>query len=328
MAASTPPRDLLFETTDSDQAGEFITGVYGADIRLTGSKKGYRYRHTRMATDAFTIDSGSQTHNLTVNVEPLPMLLIAFPRAMTMDYWSRSVEHRFGPGEVLLASRDEQGPPYRVRWCDGTVLVATLPFATLDQVAATETTRRDTPVRFTDLRPATRTAAQHLTATIDYLATGLRDQPHAMREPLVASTAGRLLATTALTTFPNTALTEPTIEDRHDSHPATLQRAIAYIDDHAHEDISVADIATTAHVTIRALQYAFRRHRGTTPMGYLRQARLQQAHQELLAADPGTGVTVTEIGARWGFFHPGRFAHHYRTTYGCPPYRTLRRDGR
>jgi transcriptional regulator GlxA family with amidase domain len=119
---------------------------------------------------------------------------------------------------------------------------------------------------------------------------------------------------------------EPTIEDRHDSHPRTLRRAIAYVDDHAHEDISVADIAAAANVTIRALQHAFRRHRDTTPMGYVRLVRLRQAHQELLATDPTSGVTVTEVAARWGFFHPGRFARYYREIHGNSPYQTLLRD--
>ncbi|AHH97038.1 helix-turn-helix domain-containing protein [Kutzneria albida] len=126
----------------------------------------------------------------------------------------------------------------------------------------------------------------------------------AMREPLVAGAAGRLLSATVLAIFPNTALTEPTIEDRRDAHPRTLRCAIVLIEDHAHLDISAADIAAAAHVTIRALQYAFRRHLDTSPMGYLRQARLRQAHQELLATDPGTGVTVTQVAARWGFFTP------------------------
>ncbi|MFD9961734.1 hypothetical protein [Amycolatopsis sp. NPDC058986] len=94
-------------------------------------------------------------------------------------------------------------------------------------------------------------AAQHLGATADYLATSLRDRPEARRQPLVASNAARPLAAMLLHTFPNTALTEPTIEDRRDSHPATLRQAISFVDDHADTDISVADIAAAAHVTIR-----------------------------------------------------------------------------
>jgi transcriptional regulator GlxA family with amidase domain len=195
-------------------------------------------------------------------------------------------------------------------------------------VAATGQTRRDEPVRFTDLRPHGRAAARHLGATIDYFSDALRDRPEIMAEPLTASTSGQLLCAVALSTFPNTALFDPTIEDRHDAHPRTLRRAIAYIDDHAHEDISVAEIAAAANVTIRALQHAFRKHRGTTPMGYLRMARLRHAHRELLAADPANGVTVTQVAARWGFFHPGRFARYYRDSFGCAPYQTLLRDTR
>jgi AraC-like DNA-binding protein len=62
-------------------------------------------------------------------------------------------------------------------------------------------------------------------------------------EPLVAVNAVRLLAATALATFPNDTLTDPTIGDRRDSHPVTVRRAVAFIDEHAGQDISVADIA-------------------------------------------------------------------------------------
>lgn len=42
--------------------------------------------------------------------------------------------------------------------------------------------------------------------------------------------------------------------------------------------------------------------------------RLAHAHHDLLAADPAGGATATEIAARWGFYHPGRFAAPYRDT--------------
>ncbi|MFI7117506.1 helix-turn-helix transcriptional regulator [Amycolatopsis sp. NPDC049868] len=322
----TLPRHALFETTDYDQAGEYLTGVHGTSFRLSGGRDGYCFRHNRMATDAFSITTSTLTDDIAFTVESMPTLLIARPRTVTVDFRSAGTEQRFGPGEVFLAAKTEHGPPFWTRWRGGSNQAVVLPFSQLDKVAATGDARRPAPIRFTDLCPRTLVAAQHLASTIDYLTDALNDRPDSMSEPLVVGTAGQLLAATVLSVFPNTALTEPTIEDRHDAHPATLRRAIAFIDDHAQLDISVAEIAAAAHVTIRALQYAFRRHRGTTPMGYLRHARLQHAHQELLAADPGSGVTVTEIAARWGFFHPGRFAHHYRNVYGCPPYRTLLRD--
>ncbi|GAA0645309.1 AraC family transcriptional regulator [Kutzneria viridogrisea] len=326
MAASSASHDrVVFETTDYDQAGEFLTGLYGIGIQLTGRKIGYFYRHTRMAADAFSVNIAAQPDKMALTVSPLTASLLVTQCRTTLDFRCEGAEHRFGPGEVFLNNRTEDGSAYWAQWCDGAVQCTILPFATLGQVAATADTRRDTPIRFTSLRPHSPAPSRHVTATLDYLTAGLRDQPETMCQPLVAGTAGRLLAASILAAFPNTALAEPTIEDRHDAHPATLRRAIAFIDDHVQHDIAAADIAAAAHTTIRAVEYAFRRHRGTTPMGYLRQVRLHHAHQELLVTDPTTGVTVTEVAARWGFFHPGRFAHYYRAAYGRPPYRTLRR---
>ena len=99
---------------------------------------------------------------------------------------------------------------------------------------------------------------------------------------------------------------------------------VAFIDEHANRDISAADIAAAAHVTIRAVQLAFRHHLDTTPSAYLRRVRLDRAHQQLCVASPGDGVTVTEIAARWGFASPSRFAASYRATYGVLPSHTLR----
>lgn len=47
-------------------------------------------------------------------------------------------------------------------------------------------------------------------------------------------------------------LTLPTPEDHHDAHPATVRRAIAYIDTHLGHAIALVDIAAAAHVSTRA----------------------------------------------------------------------------
>ncbi|MEJ2890163.1 helix-turn-helix domain-containing protein [Actinomycetospora aeridis] len=107
--------------------------------------------------------------------------------------------------------------------------------------------------------------------------------------------------------------------------PATLRRAIAHLEEHAAEDVDVADVAAAAGLGVRGLQMAFRRWRDTTPLAYLRDVRLARAHQELRAADARTGgETVADIAARWHFTHPGRFSVTYRERYGCSPSETLR----
>ncbi|WP_433785840.1 helix-turn-helix domain-containing protein [Actinomycetospora sp. CA-101289] len=106
--------------------------------------------------------------------------------------------------------------------------------------------------------------------------------------------------------------------------PATLRRALAYLEEHAGEDVDVADVAAAAGLGVRGLQTSFRRWRDTTPLAHLRHLRLGRAHDELLAADPRRGATVADIAARWGFTHAGRFSVVYRRRYGCSPSETLR----
>jgi AraC-like DNA-binding protein len=317
----------VFETTDEDRAAEYLTRAYGTRFRLTSGRNGYLYRHTRLVADRFSIDTSVVNRHTEYLIDSAPVLFVIRPSHAAMSYRSAYAEYRLGHNEVLLCNTSQDGAPFCTTLQDGAVDAAILPFSLLAEVAGDKDTARQEPIRFTDQLPVGRIHVRHLNTSIDFLAAALRDRPQVMSEPLVAGSAARMLAAAVLATFPNTAVTEPTIEDRRDSHPGTLRRAIAFVEGTADRDISVADIAAAANVTIRALQHTFRRHLGTTPMAYVRQVRLQQAHQELLAADPTTGATVTEIAARWGFYHPGRFAQYYRDTYGRTPHQTMLRDG-
>jgi Helix-turn-helix domain len=60
------------------------------------------------------------------------------------------------------------------------------------------------------------------------------------------------------------------------------------------------------------------------PMELLRDLRLDSARRELLRGQAG----VTDIAARSGFKHVGRFAIQYRVRYGESPSATLRRNHR
>jgi AraC-like DNA-binding protein len=115
----------------------------------------------------------------------------------------------------------------------------------------------------------------------------------------------------------------PASQAPFDSSSAVLRRAVAFIDEHADRQLTVADIAAASFVTVRAVQLAFRRHLDVTPMGYLRRVRLGRAHLELLAADPARG-SVTAVAYRWKFASASRFTAYYRSTYGVLPSHTLR----
>ena len=79
-----------------------------------------------------------------------------------------------------------------------------------------------------------------------------------------------------------------------------------------------------AGVSVRSLQAQFRHDLGQTPTAYVRNRRLERARADLADAAPGSGVTVTDVAARWGFTHFGRFAATYRARFGETPSHTLR----
>lgn len=232
-------------------------------------------------------------------------------------------DDHLGPGDLAISG--QPGEMVHLRYASARYTTVQIPLQTAADAARN---RPDddalVPLRFTALRPARPADARRWRQTVDYVTRSLLDHPEVMTQPLLSGAATRLLAVTMLTTFPNTWITEPVIEDRRDAHPGTLRRAIAFIEANPDLDIGTADIARAARVTTRAIQLAFRRHLDTTPMAYLRRVRLERAHDDLKRATPGDGVTVTAVASRWGFASPSRFTAYYYQAYGVRPSRTLR----
>ncbi|GIJ67361.1 helix-turn-helix transcriptional regulator [Virgisporangium ochraceum] len=105
--------------------------------------------------------------------------------------------------------------------------------------------------------------------------------------------------------------------------PRPVRRAIEAMQADPAYPFTVADLAHTSGVGVRALQAAFHRTTGTSPMCYLRDLRLARAHGDLRSARPDT-ETVADVAHRWGFSHLGRFAAAYRQQFGVAPSVTLR----
>ncbi|MET0861633.1 MAG: AraC family transcriptional regulator [Microbacterium sp.] len=89
---------------------------------------------------------------------------------------------------------------------------------------------------------------------------------------------------------------------------------------------TVTELAAEVSRSVRSLQEGFRRTLDTTPMAYLRRLRLERVHAELQLAPSGE-VSVTEVAARWGFVHLGRFAAAYRNEFSERPSDTMRSAG-
>lgn len=276
------------------------------------------FRHRRTDAGAFALETVDVVDHFHLAAEPLHRIVITRSSTARVERRCGRFDRRYGPGDLFLTSDPELS--YTATWT-GAVSNCVLDPGLLARVAAPAPGRRPEPIRFTSLDPCTPAAGEHWWTTHRYVAE-LVGNPEA-GAPLVLDSAAQLLASVALATFPNTALTDPTIEDRRDASSVTLRRAVAYIDDHAAEEVTVVDIAEAAHVSIRAVQLAFRRHLETTPMAYLRRVRLDHTHRALVAAD-ARHTTVAAIAAQWGFTNHSRFTAVYRSTYGVLPSTTLR----
>lgn len=317
-------KTVLLETDDLGEA-EAVVGASYARMRFD-AKKGDRTR-TRMVRSTLgplAFDELDYGYTFDYVVQPMEGCVLVRTRSGLLRHRHPGCEEETsGPGAVL-ATGWREGVPLNGTIQHGHFDTLLMPRRALDAVAAPPPAA-GTPkrVHLTGGTPVSPAAGKHMVTALDYVVRDVIPNP-AARGPLLIGSVIRFLAASMLSTFPNTALVEPTIEDRRDSTPALLRRAMAYVDDNAHRDISPADIAVAVHVSPRALQYMFRKHRGLTPREYLRQVRLHHAHRDLVGGTP-ENTTVGRVAARWGFGHRGRFAQYYRQAYGVSPLETLTR---
>jgi AraC-like DNA-binding protein len=142
-----------------------------------------------------------------------------------------------------------------------------------------------------------------------------------LKSAAVANEIERTSAALLLLAFENGAIcgaqdVKPQNPDR------TLAKAESYILSHLGEHITLADLATVSDTSPSSLLRAFRVNRGTSPMKYIKQLRLESAQRALLAGTSGT-VRVTDVAMDHGFFQFGRFSAEYRRVFGELPSETL-----
>ncbi|UJW80325.1 helix-turn-helix domain-containing protein [Hydrogenophaga sp. SL48] len=95
-----------------------------------------------------------------------------------------------------------------------------------------------------------------------------------------------------------------------------VARARQYMQAHAQEVIAVPDLCQAIGTSRRALQYAFEEVMQISPVTYLRAMRLNQVRSELRQ---NRAAPVGDVAARWGFWHPSRFASDYKALFGELP---------
>ncbi|MDY6998865.1 MAG: helix-turn-helix transcriptional regulator [Actinomycetota bacterium] len=311
-----PPQNLSFDGGDLAATEDFLSRAYAKASLTAEPGQPVSARIERRCYGSISFDELAVGFTMSYDSAPLNRICLGRVHRGRVETTSHHRGSVLRPGDVGLVCWPEL--PFSVRAERAGYDLTLFDTRLLDRVAG----RSGEPVRLLGERPVSSSAQRHLEATIDYVR--VLTQGGAPPNRLVAATTAAQLAAAVLSAFPNTlSAAAPDPADRTGNQPALLRRAITFIEDNADSPVVLSDVADHVHVTARALQYMFRRHLQMTPMEYLRRVRMDQAHQELLAADPAT-TTVAHIAARWGFAHTGRFAAAYRRTYGRMPSDTLR----
>ena len=167
--------------------------------------------------------------------------------------------------------------------------------------------------------PLARLRALELPA-VSYLVDCATQYPDLEQHKLVLSQVEQLAASILLTShLHNYSETAPA--RRSSILPRHVRRAQDYLQAHAHEPLSVEQLAQVAGVSAQSLQ-RFREFLGVSPMHYLRDLRMERAHR---AAAERRGRQRRRRGAALGFAHMGRFSNDYKARYLETPSQTLRR---
>jgi AraC-like DNA-binding protein len=317
------PVDVVaFSTTDPDVGHAALNEVYGAGkpIAFSGPDQAFAC-DLRFATAAgLGADRVRFTMVARAEMAPVDFFLAVSP---------------VGGAQHVVAGRDEVQlrPGGVARYPIDSILVARgifdvttlrLPLTVLERVAEERLGADPADLRFDGMRPVSEPMRRTWSGLARFVHQQLADPAAGATHPLVEAQLVELVAATALAAFPNTTMSWGYLRSPGAVAPAVVRRALAFVDGHASLPITVTDIARAAGVGPRALQLAFARHLGCSPMAYVRRVRLEGAHRELQAADPTAGDTVAGIARRWGFAKADRFAASYRATYGVPPSHTLR----
>ncbi|WP_306214209.1 AraC family transcriptional regulator [Actinoplanes sp. RD1] len=309
------------DSRDFDEVRDMISRRYVQHVpRVVGTARDFVFRSRTVSAGEVLIDQPTYRACVAFDTEPFETLLVA---SVLEGRYSVTGGHRHGraaAGEVLLYP---PGAGLDIVLDHSRQWITQLPMDTVTRVAGRLGVKA-ADFRFDAAEPVTAEAGRRWADTVVYLARMLTAPGQSGIHPLLLSTVVDTAAATAVTVFPNTTMALDYVSGPQRTAPAAVRRAVAYIDAHASEPITLEDIATAAGLGVRALQAGFQRHLDTTPVGYLFRVRLEHAHRDLQAADPAGGDTVADVAHRWGFAHLGRFAARYRSAFGRRPSETLR----
>jgi AraC-like DNA-binding protein len=314
-----PVEQSAFSVSDPGAAEVLSAEMYGAFRPRYGPTEGFTFDGRRISAGSMSLDHLVHS-SMSIECAPLDYLMFFFVTGGSLTVTTGDLETRLRTGDTAVCPA---GVPLKISWDNLRKEVISVPLQAAQQAAAEHADGGT--VSFLGTTPVSPAMDRLWRSTVGFVANQLETPDSPLSEPLVYAQTLNLLGTAAVKTFPNSTMTADYLPGPGQIAPAALRRAVAFIDANAARPLTLSNIAAAVSVSPRDLRHAFAQRYGISPLGYLRRARLERAHVDLLAAGPRTGATVTEIATRWGFLTPGSFSNEYRAMFGQAPGKTLRR---
>lgn len=313
-----PTFRTAIETTDTELALEYLNEVY-PKIDLAARSDRFALHLRGAGDERLAAYREGMSASGWLRVDPMASFTI-------LDTYEGEFDCESGRTEMDM-SRPSLFPPSPAiaRW-NGTFSIHAIEInaAATHELAAAHFAIPGLRVSFTGTAPYSPQRERAWRATATYVRNIVFSDEDLMQNQMIRDSAFTMVAASMLTTFPNNTLDLDPVHDGASAVPASIRRAMAYMEERIAESISLEDIAAASRLSPRGLQDAFVRILGVSPTRYLRRMRLEAARADLQRADPTSGDTVSAIAHRWGFTHLARFAARYREEYSEYPADTLR----
>jgi AraC-like DNA-binding protein len=317
---------LTLATGNLDLAREHIGRVFAAHrLEFRDGDRRLAFRHHYAALDGISINRLEYGASVTVDAPPLEtfyLLQITLAGACEIACGGRSVALPAGAMLVMNPTH-----PYRKRWRgDCRQLILRIDRGLLERhLVAVEGRLPRHPVEFAFAPLEAWSTGAGLARLVGLICADLESGGGVAHRHVQAQVAATLAAV-LLTTVPHDH--SPAFDGSvSPAAPYYVRRAEDFIREHARHALTLDEVVHAAGVSERALHLGFRRFRDLTPMGFLKNVRLDLVRRELIAAAE-RGRTVTDVATSCGLIPGGTFARDYRLRFGESPSETLRRGSR
>lgn len=317
-------RGRLFDTRDADEA-QFLCGrVFSPHrLRLLAPAGSLHARMDHLAVGALSLSR--LTWQAPVSVDPGALedfYLLCLPTRGQIEYCHGNQAYQATPGQLALVGGGQrfhftasQGYEQIVVRIEKTAMDAA--WAALAGAAPREA------ICFHSDVPTDSSTWPAIAPALALIAEAARGDLDVAALPHLHARLEELLLTTLLLRQPHSQLLPRRPSDGGAASP-TLRKAKAYMIERLEEPVTLTALAQGIGVPARTIQSAFHAAEGTGPMQWLRTRRLHAVRQALLSAD-GSVPRVADTALRFGFWHLGEFARHYRRAFDETPRATLSR---